>query len=179
VENTGAQSQAVELELATLDSSGNPDRIGGEAVGSDHEREAREADRLKMFTLPRQNPQHGSRIEIGRVGRFRLSIPRSPLPAWPRWKGGPRGLHGARRADHIVRTLGGSQLGIHRYSLRRLATILAEEGLALEGRRPLTLLSGQALAAEVVDRNPPAYFAPVAHTPGFPASLFDTLLGCA
>jgi hypothetical protein len=52
---------------------------------------------------------------------------------------------------------------------------LAEEVLAREGTRPLTLLSGQALAAHVVDRNPPAYFAPVAHTPGFPASLFDTL----
>jgi ATP-dependent helicase/nuclease subunit B len=78
-------------------------------------------------------------------------------------------------ADHIVRTLGDSQLGIHRYSLRQLVATLAEEVLAREGRRPLTLLSGQALAAQVVDRNPPAYFAPVAHTPGFPASLFDTL----
>jgi hypothetical protein len=59
---TGAQSQAVEQELATLDSSGNPDRIGGEAVGSDHEREPREAELLKTFTLRRQNPQHGSRV---------------------------------------------------------------------------------------------------------------------
>ncbi len=67
---TGAQSQAVEQELATLDSSGNSDRIGGEAVGSDHEREPREADPLKTLTLRRQILSMVLVLEVDRVGRL-------------------------------------------------------------------------------------------------------------
>jgi ATP-dependent helicase/nuclease subunit B len=78
-------------------------------------------------------------------------------------------------ADHIVRTLGGVQLGIHRCSLRQLVGALAEDVLIRDGRRPLTALSAEALATQVVDSTPLAYFAPVARTPGFPTALVETL----
>jgi hypothetical protein len=55
-------------------------------------------------------------------------------------------------ADHVVRKYGGSQSGIHRYSLRQLITALASAVLAKRGLRPMTLLSGQALAAQVIAR---------------------------
>ena len=53
-------------------------------------------------------------------------------------------------ADHVVRKYGGSQSGIHRYSLRQLITALASAVLAKRGLRPMTLLSAEALAAQVI-----------------------------
>lgn len=78
-------------------------------------------------------------------------------------------------ADHIVRTLGGAQLGIHRSSLRQLVAAIAEEVLMRDGRRSFTRLSAEALATQVVDSTPLEYFAPVASTPGFPTALVETL----
>jgi ATP-dependent helicase/nuclease subunit B len=78
-------------------------------------------------------------------------------------------------ADHVVRKCGGSHSGIHRYSLRQLITTLASTVLAKRGRRPITRLSTEALAAQVIDRTNLTYFLPVARTPGFPGALVETL----
>jgi ATP-dependent helicase/nuclease subunit B len=78
-------------------------------------------------------------------------------------------------ADHIVREFGGSHTGIHRYSLRQLIAAMAERVLARRGRRPITPLSAEALAAQVIDRVSLEYFAPIARTPGFPGALIETL----
>lgn len=78
-------------------------------------------------------------------------------------------------ADHIIRTLGGVQLGVNRYSLRQLVAAIAEEALIRDGTHPLTRLSAEALAAQVVDSTPLAYFTPVSRTPGFPTALVETL----
>jgi hypothetical protein len=78
-------------------------------------------------------------------------------------------------ADHVVRKYGGSHCGIHRYSLRQLVTALASTVLAKRGWRPITLLSAEALAAQVIDRTKLTYFAPVARTPGFPGALVETI----
>jgi RecB family exonuclease len=78
-------------------------------------------------------------------------------------------------ADHVVRKYGGSQSGIHRYSLRQLITALASAVLAKRGSRPMTLLSAEALAAQVIARTNLTYFLPVARTPGFPGALAETI----
>src|SRR6202034_3219885 len=78
-------------------------------------------------------------------------------------------------ADHVVRKYGGSQSGIHRYSLRQLITALASAVLAKRGLRPMTLLSAEALAAQVIARANLTYFLPVARTPGFPGALVETI----
>jgi ATP-dependent helicase/nuclease subunit B len=78
-------------------------------------------------------------------------------------------------ADHIVRKYGGSHAGIHRYSLRQLIAALASGMLAGRGLRPITALSAEALAAQVIQRAKLTYFGPVAHTPGFPGALVETL----
>jgi RecB family exonuclease len=78
-------------------------------------------------------------------------------------------------ADHLVRTFGGAQLGIHRCSLRQLTAAIAGEVLMRDGKRPLTLLTSEALAAQVVDSTSLTYFSPVARTPGFPTALVETL----
>ena len=78
-------------------------------------------------------------------------------------------------ADHVVRKYGGSHSGIHRYSLRQLITAMASTVLAKRGWRPITLLSAEALAAQVIDRTILTYFAPVARTPGFPGALVETI----
>jgi ATP-dependent helicase/nuclease subunit B len=78
-------------------------------------------------------------------------------------------------ADHIVRKYGGSHAGIHRYSLRQLIAALASRFLAGRGLRPMTALSAEALAAQVIERAKLTYFGPVAHTPGFPGALVETL----
>ena len=78
-------------------------------------------------------------------------------------------------ADHVVRKYGGSHSGIHRYSLRQLITALASAVLAKRGLRPMTLLSAEALAAQVIDRANLTYFLPVARTPGFPGALVETI----
>jgi hypothetical protein len=78
-------------------------------------------------------------------------------------------------ADNIVRKYGGSHSGIHRYSLRQLIAALASGGLARRGRRPMTALSAEALAAQVIERAKLTYFGPVARTPGFPGALIETL----
>lgn len=77
--------------------------------------------------------------------------------------------------DDVVRSLPGSQLGIHRYSLRQLVAAFGRTVLAQRRMQPITRLSAEAMAAQVIDRTPLAYFAPVARTPGFPAALLDTL----
>lgn len=78
-------------------------------------------------------------------------------------------------ADHIVRKYGGSHAGIHRYSLRQLIAAMAADRLARQGLRPLTILSAEALATQVIERVKLAYFGPVARTPGFPGALIETL----
>jgi hypothetical protein len=78
-------------------------------------------------------------------------------------------------ADHIVRKYGGSHTGIHRYSLRQLIATMASGGLARQGLRPMTALSAEALAAQVIERVKLSYFGPVARTPGFPGALIETL----
>jgi RecB family exonuclease len=78
-------------------------------------------------------------------------------------------------ADHVVRKYGGSHTGIHRYSLRQLTTAMASAVLAKRGLRPITLLSAEALAAQVIDRASLTYFSPVARTPGFPGALVETI----
>ncbi len=50
-------------------------------------------------------------------------------------------------ADHIVRKYSGSHTGIHRYSLRQL---IASGVLARRRLRPITALSAEALAAQVM-----------------------------
>ena len=78
-------------------------------------------------------------------------------------------------ADHIVRKYGGSHTGIHRYSMRQLIATVASSGLARQGLRPMTALSAEALAAQVIERVTLSYFGPVARTPGFPGALLETL----
>jgi RecB family exonuclease len=78
-------------------------------------------------------------------------------------------------ADNVVRKYGGSHTGIHRYSLRQLIAALASGVLARLGRRPMTALSAEALAAQVIERVKLTYFGPVARTPGFPGALVETL----
>jgi CRISPR/Cas system-associated exonuclease Cas4 (RecB family) len=78
-------------------------------------------------------------------------------------------------ADHVVRRYGGSHSGIHRYSLRQLITTLGSAVLAKRGWRPITLLSAEALAAQVIDGTKLTYFLPVARTPGFPGALVETI----
>jgi ATP-dependent helicase/nuclease subunit B len=78
-------------------------------------------------------------------------------------------------ADHIVRTYGGSHTGIHRYSLRQLIAALASGVLARRSLRPITTLSAEALAAQVIEHTQLTYFEPVARTPGFPGALVETL----
>ncbi len=78
-------------------------------------------------------------------------------------------------ADHVVRKHGGSHSGIHRYSLRQLTAALASTVLAKRGLRPITLLSAEALAAQVIGRATLTYFSPVARTPGFPGALVETM----
>jgi RecB family exonuclease len=78
-------------------------------------------------------------------------------------------------ADHVVRNYRGSHAGIHRYSLRQLTGAMASAFLAKRGLRPITLLSAEALAAQVIDRARLTYFSPVARTPGFPGALVETM----
>ncbi len=78
-------------------------------------------------------------------------------------------------ADHVARTAGGSHTGVHRYSLRQLIAAIGAPALAHAQRRPITMLSSQALAAHVIDRANLTYYSPVAHTPGFPGALIETL----
>jgi hypothetical protein len=78
-------------------------------------------------------------------------------------------------ANHIARKLGGSQVGIHRYSLRQLVAAIADESLMRDGKRVLGRLAAEALAAQVIDTTPLTYFGPVARTPGFPTALLETL----
>jgi ATP-dependent helicase/nuclease subunit B len=78
-------------------------------------------------------------------------------------------------ADHVVRRFGGVHSGVHRYSLRQLTSTMAFAVLARRGLRPITRLSAEALAAEVINRVKLTYFAPVARTPGFPGALVETL----
>jgi len=54
-------------------------------------------------------------------------------------------------ADHIVRKYSGSHTGIHRYSLRQLIATMASGVLARRGLRPMTALSAEALAAQVIE----------------------------
>jgi ATP-dependent helicase/nuclease subunit B len=78
-------------------------------------------------------------------------------------------------ADHIVRKYSGSHTGIHRYSLRQLIATMASGVLARRGLRPMTPLSAEALAAQVIEGVNLTYFGPVARTPGFPGALVETL----
>jgi hypothetical protein len=78
-------------------------------------------------------------------------------------------------ADHIVRKYSGSHAGIHRYSLRQLIATMASGVLARRGLRPITALSAEALAAQVIEGVNLTYFGPVARTPGFPGALVETL----
>src|SRR5215469_15119395 len=78
-------------------------------------------------------------------------------------------------ADHVVRKYGGSHSGIHRYSLRQLTAELAAALLAKRGLRRITILSAEALAAQVIGRANLTYFSPVARTPGFPGALVETM----
>lgn len=54
--------------------------------------------------------------------------------------------------DQIVRELGGSHAGIHRYSLRQLTMNLAARVLAQREKRPITRLAAEGLPAQVIDR---------------------------
>jgi len=78
-------------------------------------------------------------------------------------------------ADDVVRSLGGSHLGIHRFSLRQLISTLSADVLADLGSRPLTVLSSQALAAHIIDKSELTYYAPISRTPGFAAALVETV----
>jgi ATP-dependent helicase/nuclease subunit B len=78
-------------------------------------------------------------------------------------------------ADHIVRKYSGSHTGIHRYSLRQLVATMASGVLARRGLRPMTALSAEALAAQVIEGVKLTYFGPVTRTPGFPGALVETL----
>src|SRR5215831_6909888 len=52
---------------------------------------------------------------------------------------------------------------------------MAAAVLARRGLRPMTVLSAEALAAQVIDSVRLTYFAPVARTPGFAGALVETL----
>ncbi len=78
-------------------------------------------------------------------------------------------------ADQIVRKYRGSHAGIHRYSLRQLIATLGSGVLARRGLRPMTTLSAEALAAQVIEGVKLNYFGPVARPPGFPGALVETL----
>lgn len=70
-------------------------------------------------------------------------------------------------ADHIVRKYSGSHAGIHRYSLRQLIATMGSGVLARRSMRPITALSAEALAVQVIEGAKLTYFDPVARTPGF------------
>ena len=82
--------------------------------------------------------------------------------------------------DDFVRSFipdGGGRLGIQRFTLSQLASVLATERLASERLAPLSRLGAEAVAARSVFhlRGQLRYFAPVADTPGFARALESTL----
>src|SRR4051812_37715906 len=93
-------------------------------------------------------------------------------------------LVGASRgaADDLARSLAaetGASIGLHRFSLAQLAVRLAAPVLAEEERAPVTYLGSEAVAARATfdaqRGGALSYFAPVAHTPGFPRALARTV----
>jgi len=93
-------------------------------------------------------------------------------------------LVGASRGavDDLARAIAtttGATIGLHRFSLTQLAARLAAPILAAQGLAPVTYLGSEAVAARATfDAQRDAalqYFAPVAHTPGFPRALARTL----
>lgn len=68
-------------------------------------------------------------------------------------------------------------LGVHRMTLRQLASHLSLQSIAERGLAPVSSLGQEALAARVVHlaKGKLRYFAPVADTPGFAVSLASTL----
>ncbi|HYT67978.1 MAG TPA: PD-(D/E)XK nuclease family protein [Vicinamibacterales bacterium] len=93
-------------------------------------------------------------------------------------------LVGATRAavDDLARSIAsrtGATMGLHRFSLTQLAARLAAPVLAGQGLAAVTYLGSEAVAARATfDAQRDAalkYFAPVAHTPGFPRALARTL----
>jgi RecB family exonuclease len=86
----------------------------------------------------------------------------------------------ADAADECVRTACGRALvGVHRYSLDRLAWAMAGPRLAGEGLAPIGPLAAEAVASAVIHRTTRAgrltYFAPISGSPGFPRALVRTL----
>ena len=93
-------------------------------------------------------------------------------------------LVGASRgaADDLARSIAvetGASIGLHRFSLGQLAARLAAPVLAEEDRAPATYLGSEAVAAratfDALRDDELSYFAPVAHTPGFPRALARTV----
>jgi CRISPR/Cas system-associated exonuclease Cas4 (RecB family) len=93
-------------------------------------------------------------------------------------------LVGATREaiDDFVRGLSneaGATFGLHRFTLKQLASRFAEPVLAAQGFAPCGPLASEALATratyEALRRDETPYFAPVARFPGFSASLAATL----
>lgn len=88
----------------------------------------------------------------------------------------------ARAADETVRALtvqSGARFGTHRFTLARLAAVLAREPLAALGRAPVSTLSLTALAARATHllraRHALGYLEGVAPRPGFATALVQSL----
>jgi len=88
----------------------------------------------------------------------------------------------ARAADEAVRALtvaSGARFGTHRFTLARLAALLAREPLAALGRAPVSTLSLTALAARATHllraRHALGYLDGVAPRPGFATALVRSL----
>jgi ATP-dependent helicase/nuclease subunit B len=85
-------------------------------------------------------------------------------------------------ADDLARAIAadmGASIGLHRFSLGQLALHLSGAILAADDRAPATYLGSEAVAAratfDALRDGGLTYFAPVAHTPGFPRALARTI----
>jgi ATP-dependent helicase/nuclease subunit B len=85
-------------------------------------------------------------------------------------------------ADDVARVAvaqQGAAIGWHRFSVLQLAARLALNALAAAGRLPSSPLGAEAVAARAIfdsiGEGALTYFAPVAHTPGFPRAVARTI----
>ena len=83
-------------------------------------------------------------------------------------------------ADDLARSIAtGALIGVHRTTVDYLAAAIAQRALNSRKISPLSALAHEALAARVIQQaraeSKLAYFAPVAHFPGFPRALARTL----
>jgi hypothetical protein len=125
---------------------------------------------------------HPFRIVESSAASARLDAAAAFLRAFPPQQ--PITIVGHTRgaADDLARRIAsgrGATFGLARFSLTQLAARLASARLAGRGVAPATALGAEAVAArgafDAANTQRLGYFAPVAHTPGFPRALARTI----